>query len=74
MDPDKIKIKIVTGTRYITIKDPMYQLVPTGPSDFVIEGEVVFAGYGIKSDKYKYNDFDRLNTEGKILIVMERAP
>jgi hypothetical protein len=40
----------------------------------VVEGEVVFAGYGIKSDNYKYNDFDSLDTEGKILIVMERAP
>jgi hypothetical protein len=75
MDPDKTKVQIVSGANdTVTIKEPMYQLVPTGPSDFVIEGDVVFAGYGIKSDKYKYNDFDSLNTEGKILIVMERAP
>lgn len=75
MDPDKTKIQIISEDRdTLTIKDPMYQLVPIGPSDFVLEGEVVFAGYGIKSDKYKYNDFDSLDTEGKILIVMERAP
>jgi hypothetical protein len=75
MDPDKTKIQIISAARdTMTIKDPMYQLVPLGPSDFVIEGEVVFAGYGIKSEKYKYNDFDNLDTEGKILIVMDRAP
>jgi Zn-dependent M28 family amino/carboxypeptidase len=49
-------------------------LIPTGPADFIVEGEVVFAGYGIKADKYKYNDFDNLKTEGKILLVMDRAP
>jgi hypothetical protein len=75
MDPDKTKFQIISAANdTLTIKDPMYQLVPIGPSDLVLEGEVVFAGYGIKSDKYKYNDFDSLNTEGKILIVMERAP
>jgi hypothetical protein len=75
MNPDKTKVQIISGANdTLTIKDPMYQLVPIGPSDFILEGEVVFAGYGIKSDKYKYNDFDSLNTEGKILLVMERAP
>ncbi len=49
-------------------------MVPTGPSDFILEGEVLFAGYGIRVDKYNYNDFDSLKTEGKILLVMDRAP
>lgn len=75
LDTDKTRIQIFSEAKdTLTIKDQMYQLIPTGPSDFVIEGEVVFAGYGIKSDKYKYNDFDSLNTEDKILLVMERAP
>jgi hypothetical protein len=75
MNPEKTKVQIASSTGdTLTIKDPIYQLVPLGPSDFVLEGEVVFAGYGIKSDKYKYNDFDSLDTDGKILLVMERAP
>jgi Zn-dependent M28 family amino/carboxypeptidase len=75
MDPEKTMVQIMSSpSDTITLKDQIFQLVPTGPSDFVVEGEVVFAGYGIKSEKYKYNDFDSLNTEGKILIVMERAP
>jgi hypothetical protein len=62
------------GKDSITIREPLYQLIPFVASDFTVEGEVVFAGYGIKSDKYKYNDFDSLQTEGKVLLVMDRAP
>jgi hypothetical protein len=75
MDPDKTKIQLISsGKDTLTIKEPLFQIIPIGPSDFILEGEVVFAGYGIKADKYKYNDFDKLKTEGKILLVMDRAP
>ena len=75
MDPDKTNIQIITaGKDTVTNKQPFFQLLPTGPSDFVLEGEVIFAGYGIKADKYKYNDLDGLDTEGKIILVMDRAP
>ncbi|MEI6050448.1 MAG: M28 family peptidase [Bacteroidota bacterium] len=75
IDPNKTRVQIFTGGKdTLTINEPVYQLVPTGPSDFILDGEVVFAGYGIKSDKYKYNDFENIKTEGKILLVMNRAP
>jgi len=75
MDPEKTMVQIISKAKdTITLKEPLFQLLPTGPSDFIIDGEVVFAGYGIKADKYSYNDFDNLNTEGKIILVMERAP
>ena len=75
MDPGKTKIQIISyGKDTLTLKDPFFQMIPTGPSDLIIEGDVTFAGYGIKSDKYKYNDFENIQTEGKILLVMDRAP
>jgi Zn-dependent M28 family amino/carboxypeptidase len=75
MDMDKTSVQVISGPNdTVTFKDPVYQLIPTGPSDYVLDGEVVFAGYGIKSDKYKYNDFDNIKPEGKILLVMNRAP
>jgi hypothetical protein len=75
MDMEKTKVLVISPHRdTIKVKEPMYQLIPTGPSDLTIEGEVVFAGYGLRLDKYKYNDFENLKTEGKILLVMERAP
>jgi len=59
MDPNKTKVQIISnGIDTVTVKEPILQLIPTGPTDFTLEGEVVFAGYGIKADKYKYNDFD----------------
>jgi hypothetical protein len=75
MDQNTTKVQIISGNKdTLTINEPMFQIVPTGPSDFIVEGDVVFAGYGIKADKYNYNDFDNVKTEGKILLVMERAP
>lgn len=75
IDPSKTRISVITsGNDTIYNSDPIYQLNPQGPSDFVLEGEVVFAGYGIKSDKYKYNDLENVSAEGKILLVMDRAP
>ncbi|TAL59897.1 MAG: M28 family peptidase [Bacteroidetes bacterium] len=75
MDPDKTSIQVISDSKdTVIIRDPMFQLIPTGPSDLILDGEVVFAGYGIKADKYKYNDFENLKTEGKILLVMNRAP
>jgi Zn-dependent M28 family amino/carboxypeptidase len=75
IDKDKTRIEVITdGKDTISLNDPFFQLVPTGPSDFIVEGEVVFAGYGIKSDKYKYNDFENIKPEGKIILMMDRAP
>jgi hypothetical protein len=75
IDREKTKVQVVSaGSDTINLNDPIYQLLPTGPTELSFEGDVVFAGYGIKSDKYKYNDFENLETAGKILIVMERAP
>lgn len=75
IDTDKSLIRIIQKDKdTITIKQPIYQLVPTGPSDFTFNGEVVFAGYGLKQDKYGYNDFENIQPEGKILLVMSGAP
>jgi hypothetical protein len=58
----------------MTLKNPLFQLVPSAPTDYILEGDLVFAGYGIKSEINKYNDYVNLNTENKILLVMTRAP
>jgi hypothetical protein len=74
-DPVRTTVQIITNGRdTVFCKEPFTNLLPTGPADFTLEGEVVFAGYGIKADKYNYNDLDNINPEGKILLVMDRAP
>jgi len=75
MDPKKTMIQIIRENKdTLTIKKPIYQYYPTGPTDFSVTGEVVFAGYGLKQDKYGYNDYKDLQVEGKILLVMSGAP
>jgi hypothetical protein len=75
IDRERSEIRILTsGNDSVHFKEPIYQLFPNGASDFEIEGEVIFAGYGIKADNYNYNDLEGLNPEGKILLVMNRSP
>lgn len=62
MDPNKTKVQIISnGKDTITVKEPMFQLVPTGPSDFTLDGEVVkvlnnVAGYIEGSDSVLKNE------------------
>ncbi len=75
IDPEKSMIKIKSGANdSVMMMQPMIQLFPAGASDFELEGEVAFAGYGIKSEQYKYNDLENLKTEGRILLIMNRSP
>ncbi len=75
IDHEKTFIEISSvGEEPMVIKEPVYQLLPTGASDFTVEGEVLFAGYGINSVSNNYNDFEGVSTEGKILLVMNRSP
>jgi hypothetical protein len=75
IDKEKTFIEIKEQEKEpVIIKEPLYQLIPMGASDLEIEGDVVFVGYGIKADQYKYDDFDTLNLSNKILLVMNRAP
>ena len=40
----------------------------------IIEGEVVFAGYGINDETHSYNDFEDIDIAGKVVLIMNRAP
>ena len=74
-DPDKTVIEVISNiTDTVKNTSSFINLIPAGPSDFTIDGEIIFAGYGIKSDKYGYNDFDNIKAEGNILLIMDRAP
>jgi hypothetical protein len=75
IDPVKSSIKVLCpGKDSVNLTEPMIQLFPVGASDFEIEGDVIFAGYGIKADKYNYNDLENIRPEGKILLIMNRSP
>lgn len=37
-------------------------------------GEVVFAGYGIASRQYKYDDYENLDVSGKVVLIFRYEP
>src|SRR5690606_38585085 len=42
------------------------------PKEF--EGEFVFAGYGINSEQYGYNDYADIDVQGKVVLVLNYEP
>lgn len=75
MDPEKTMIQIIDNNKdTVTINKPILQINPDIPADFDVSGEIIFAGYGLKQNRYKYNDFENIQTEGKILLIMYGAP
>lgn len=75
IDQDKSSVTLFgPGQDSVRIKEPFVQLFPAGGADFTLEGEVVYAGYGIKADKYNYNDLENIQAAGKVLLIMNRSP
>ncbi|MDP4222582.1 MAG: M28 family peptidase [Bacteroidota bacterium] len=75
VDQDKSSIKVFgPGGDSVLLREPMIQLFPSGGADFELEGEIVFAGYGIKAEKYNYNDLEDVPAAGNILLIMNRSP
>jgi hypothetical protein len=58
----------------IKMKEDFYMIIPPDFNDLDISGEVVFAGYGINSEKFNYNDFNEIEVSDKIVLIMDRAP
>ncbi|WP_408641344.1 M28 family metallopeptidase [Salinimonas iocasae] len=50
----------------------------TGPdllnTDTSLQGEMVFAGYGIVADELEHNDYDGLDVDGKIVVILSGKP
>ncbi len=54
--------------------EPFYIIPSPGGDHTAIEGEVVFAGYGINSEEHAYNDFENIDIQDKVVLIMNRAP
>lgn len=51
-----------------------YIFPPPEGNQNIIEGEVVFAGYGINDEAHEYNDFANIDIKDKVVLIMNRAP
>ena len=43
-------------------------------SDTAVTGKLVFAGYGISSSEENYDDYQKINVKGKIVLVLRYSP
>lgn len=50
-----------------------YNPLSLGSSDS-FSGQLVFAGYGITAPEFGYDDFEGIDVEGKIIIVLRKEP
>lgn len=73
-DAERSHATITAGSDSILNRDPFYFFPSIRGDRSVIEGEVVFAGYGIRNEEEGYNDFQDLDITGKIVLIMSRAP
>ncbi|MCK4750547.1 MAG: hypothetical protein KAT15_25995, partial [Bacteroidales bacterium] len=57
-----------------TSRESFYVFPEIEGEQLSIEGEVVFAGYGIRDEDHDYNDFENIDIAGKMVLIMDRAP
>jgi hypothetical protein len=72
-DLSRIVISGADGSATVN-KDPFYMFPPPPGDQTIIEGEVVFAGYGINDEEHLYNDFETIDIQDKVVMIMNRAP
>jgi Zn-dependent M28 family amino/carboxypeptidase len=46
----------------------------TGQASADFDAPIVFAGYGIDAPEYKWNDYDRVDVKGKIVLIIVNEP
>jgi len=74
-DRERSHITITAAdSSYAHSSEPFYVLPAPGGDHTVYEGEVVFAGYGINSEEHGYNDFEHIDIQDKVVLIMNRAP
>ncbi len=54
--------------------DPFYMISSVDGDQISLEGEVVFAGYGIHDQENNYNDLEGFDLADKIILIMNGAP
>jgi hypothetical protein len=77
--------KIIRSASPLTIRNGLstYTFDATVETRYILQGDVsvfsketpvVFAGYGISAPEHEWNDFDGLEIDGKIVVVLAGAP
>lgn len=74
-DREQSGITLADSTGREWVNHENFYLLPGIRKDHLeIEGEVVFAGYGVNDEQFDYNDLEGIDVSGKIVLIMNRAP
>ena len=70
-----IRLEITTPTHRVYYAGRRRDFQPVrGTGSGVVKGQVVFAGYGISSEKNKWVDYENLDVKGKIVMIVPGVP
>ena len=75
LDTAGSRLTLFTGDQP-TVFEAGNDLLPNGPSGSatVPESPVVFAGYGISAPEFRYDDYEKLDVRGKLVVLLTGEP
>jgi len=68
------QVTLETGTEQIHLQVQRDYVPLTSGPDTVVQGPLVFAGFGISAPELEYDDYRDLDVGGKIVLVFEHEP
>ena len=75
LDAPASQLVLLTGDQPLIFEGGK-DLLPNGPSGSASVGEspVVFAGYGISAPEFHYDDYEKLDVRGKLVVLLTGEP
>ena len=76
VEPSSPKLSVSNGKQTIEFSymDNMLMSADMNQADAQLEGELVFAGFGIEAPFLNYSDFENIDVKGKIAVVLFDRP
>ncbi len=69
---NRLSVELAEGKRLYEVEQDY--LILGFSEEERVRGEVVFAGYGITAPEYGYDDYQGLDVEGKVVLVLDHEP
>jgi Zn-dependent M28 family amino/carboxypeptidase len=67
-------VEVAAAGRRLAYRRDVVGSYPRAESEFSLEGDAVFAGFGIRTPLWKWDDYKRSELRGKVLIVRVNDP
>lgn len=70
------KAELIQNNQTTELKYPQDYMMSTvmNATDASVKADAVFVGYGLIADKYSYNDYEGLDVDGKIVVMLTGRP